>query len=101
MDAAFGFMLAEAGLPMPETEFKFLTDRKFRLDYAWPERKLALEQEGGVWKQGRHTRGSGFIKDMEKYNLLAATGWRLLRCTPDQLHTTATIELIAMAINAV
>ena len=92
---------AAAGVAEPVAEFRFCPPRRWRLDYAWPDQFVALEVEGGVWSRGRHTGPTGFIKDMEKYNLLAATGWRLLRCTPDQLHTTATIELIAMAINAV
>lgn len=71
-----------AGLPVPVAEHKFHPTRKWRFDYAWPDRLVALEVEGGVWAQGRHTRGSGFVKDMEKYNAAAALGWRVLRALP-------------------
>lgn len=70
------------GLPVPVPEYRFHPTRKWRLDYAWPDRRLALEVEGGIWMRGRHTRGSGFRKDMEKYNTLAIAGWRLLRVCP-------------------
>jgi hypothetical protein len=82
------------GLPRPEREHKFDAKRRWRFDYAWPERMIALEVEGGVWTAGRHTRGAGFIKDMEKYNRAAVLGWRLLRVTPDKLVSAGTFEML-------
>ena len=82
------------GLPRPVAEHRFKVDRKWKLDYAWPLQQVALEVEGGVWTKGRHTRPSGFLKDMEKYNTAAAMGWRVLRCTPDTLLSTQTITLL-------
>lgn len=73
------------GLPVPIAEYKFLADRKFRIDYCYPDRHLAIEIEGGVWSRGRHTRGAGFIGDMEKYNLLTENGWYLLRYQPNRI----------------
>lgn len=55
---------------------------------AWPDKKVALECEGGIWIQGRHNRGMGFLKDCEKYNTAVLMGWRVLR------YTTATIDQI-------
>ena len=82
------------GLPRPEREWKFDANRRWRFDYAWPERMIALEVEGGVWTGGRHTRGAGFVKDMEKYNRAAVLGWRLLRVTPDKLVSFGTFEIL-------
>lgn len=81
-------------LPEPVSEFRFHDVRYWRLDYAWPDHKLALEVEGGLYKQGRHNRASGFIKDMEKYNELACMGWRLIRVQPKELNTLNTLKLI-------
>ena len=117
----FRAALKAAGLPMPEAEVRFHPTRKWRFDYAWPDRvqyiepvwdddaekyrweslrpaMLALEVEGGVWVQGRHTRGSGFLKDVEKYNEAAALGWRILRVTPSRLCHPDTIDLIGRAL---
>jgi very-short-patch-repair endonuclease len=80
------------GLPAPTLEFKFHPTRKWRFDYAWPALKIALEVEGGIWTGGRHTRGAGFKKDMEKYNAAAVMGWRIIRCEPKELLAKVTIE---------
>lgn len=61
------------------TEFKFHPTRKWRFDFAIPERRIAIECEGAVWTNGRHNRGSGFIGDLEKYNEAARLGWFVFR----------------------
>ena len=66
-------------------EYRFHDKRRWRFDYALPEYKIAIEQEGAIWTQGRHTRGSGFAKDMDKYNTATSMGWSILRFTPTQL----------------
>ena len=83
-----------AGLPRPLPEYRFCPSRRFRFDWAWPKDRVALEVNGGVWSQGRHVRGAGFVRDMEKASLAASLGWRILYCQPKELLTMATIELI-------
>ena len=95
--STFPDMCASSGLGRPEGEYRFHPTRRWKIDWAWPQEKIALEVEGAAWTQGRHTRGSGFIKDMEKYNELAIMGWRLIRVTPkeiEDLSAIATIERI-------
>lgn len=65
-------------------EHKFHPVRKWRWDWADLKHKIAIEIEGGVWIGGRHTSGSGFVKDMEKANAAMVLGWKLLRYTPQQ-----------------
>jgi hypothetical protein len=91
----FAAMLKAAGLPMPVTEYRFAPDRKWPFDFAWPTQMVALEVEGGVFTGGRHTRGVGFLRDMEKYNRAVVLGWRLVRCTPTTLCTQATVAMLA------
>lgn len=66
-----------------QTEYKFLKNRKFRFDIAIVKYKIAIEFEGGVWIAGRHTRGYGYINDIEKYNYAVLNGWKLLRYTAE------------------
>lgn len=80
-------------------EFKFHPTRRWRFDYAIPEHKIAVEVEGGVWTNGRHTRPQGFLGDIEKYNTATLMGWRVFRTTPTDLVRTATLKLLKTAIS--
>lgn len=80
-------------------EFRFHPTRRWRFDYAIPEYKIAVEVEGGVWIGGRHTSPTGFLGDIEKYNTATVMGWRVLRTTPDKLHSSETLRLIRDAID--
>lgn len=81
-------------------EYKFHPERRWRFDYAIPEHKIAIEVEGGVWTQGRHTRPQGFLGDIEKYNMATLMGWRVFRTTPTDLYRTATVNMLKSAIKA-
>ncbi len=100
--AVFPQLCVQNGLPLPELEYPFAQSkgRRWRFDYAWPAQSVALECDGGVWTAGRHTRGSGWLKDSEKLNMAATMGWRMLRCTPQQLTTSEMIETIKEALAA-
>jgi very-short-patch-repair endonuclease len=78
------------GIKIPETEYRFHSIRKWRTDYFFANvvrgKSLAVEIEGGIYTRGRHTRGKGAEKDMEKYNELSIKGIYLLRFTPDQVR---------------
>ena len=87
-------LISEQNLPQPIPEFRFHPTRRWLFDYAWPDQKIALEIEGGVWIGGRHNRGAGFLKDMEKYNAAAILGWRLIRATPSMIASGEAVALI-------
>ena len=63
------------------TELKFLTDRKFRFDWAIEEIKLAVEYEGIKSKKSRHTTLTGYSRDSTKYNRAGLDKWTVLRYT--------------------
>ena len=69
-----------------EFEFKFHPVRKWRADYAFPSAKLLMEVEGGFFSGGRHSRGGGAVKDMEKYNMAEIMGYHILRFIPSQVE---------------
>lgn len=86
------------GLPWPVEEFRFHPKRKWRFDLAWPDRKLAVEIEGGTWARGRHTRGKGFRGDCEKYNEALFLGWRVLRVTTGMVNDGTALGYIERAL---
>jgi len=83
----------------PEREFKFALPRKYRFDFAWPEKKLAVEVEGGTWINGRHNRASSIEKDMEKYNLAAKQGWVVLRFSTAMVTSGEAIDEVLSVLN--
>ena len=80
------------------SEYRFHETRRWRLDFAFPDKKVGIEVEGGHWIGGRHTRGSGFEADCEKYNALALQGWRLLRFTGTTIKSGEALKTIERAI---
>jgi very-short-patch-repair endonuclease len=80
------YFWAANNLPTPHREYRFHPTRKWRIDFAFPETKIAIEIEGGVYQRGRHNRPIGYIKDLEKYNALQIDGWKLLRYLPHKIN---------------
>lgn len=75
-------------------EWPFHPTRKWRFDYAFPEYKVAVEIDGGLWTGGRHSGGMGQKKDLEKLNAAAELGWLVLHYTPaERLDGSALLQI--------
>lgn len=68
--------------------------RKFRIDIALPEIRLAIEVDGWEW-HGKHK--GDFERDRERQNLLTIHGWRILRFTAGNIRKDITSVLDAIA----
>lgn len=55
--------------------------RKFKADWAIPDKMVMVEYEGLNSAKSRHTTIGGYTTDTEKYNLAQAAGWRVVRVT--------------------
>lgn len=84
----------------PEREVRFHPARKWRLDFAFLAPKVAVEVEGGVWAQGRHTRGAGFSEDCVKRNAAQTLGWIVLSVTEEHITSGDALRWIADALKA-
>jgi hypothetical protein len=85
---------ASQKIPPFVRELQFHSERKWRFDFAWIEYRVGLEVQGGLFIAGRHSRGAGIAKDMEKFSEAAALGWRILYCQPQDLCTMDMVKLI-------
>lgn len=107
-----GLLLAQmrfVGLPEPTREHRFHPERRWRFDFAWPERWLAVEVEGGARAAkiklrdgreitGHHVHWQGFENDCRKYTEAAILGWRVLRFTTAQINSGEALETIERAL---
>lgn len=94
------FMDNSGRLPPFEREYKFC-DRKWRFDFAWPSIKLAVEIQGGNFKNGGHNRGASQGRDFEKINEAQLAGWRVLQFGTKQMDSIdEVIEVVLAAISA-
>jgi hypothetical protein len=75
--------LLEAGLPRPVLQHTVaLGGRTYRLDLAYPEKRVAIELDGQV-----HLQREVWENDHERQNAFVLAGWTLLRFTwRDYLH---------------
>ena len=101
LENKFYGQLINSKLPDPEREHKFCDHRRWRFDFAWPDIKIAAEVEGGTWSsssKSRHTTGSGFHKDCEKYNQATLDGWRVFRFDSTMISSGQALGTITTAI---
>ncbi|EXI34644.1 hypothetical protein J647_3640 [Acinetobacter baumannii 846928] len=81
-----------------EQEYKFHPKRKWRADFLITGTKILIEVEGGIWSGGRHTRGKGYLGDMEKYNEAAMMGFTVLRFSTEQVKSGLAIKQIEQLV---
>lgn len=73
LEVRFWQQWSQTGLPMPEREWYFMADRGFRMDFAWPGQKFAVEVQGMA-----HRIKERFEADIEKRALAQLNGWLVL-----------------------
>lgn len=90
--------LERAGLPLGETQYRFVPGRQFRWDRCWPDQRVAVECQGAIWTNGAHSRGSGVARDCLKFSIGAALGWRVLPLTRGMIEDGTAVTLIRQAL---
>jgi hypothetical protein len=86
------------GLPEPTREVRFHPERLWRFDWGWENWLVALEQEGGLWVRGRHSRASGFEADCIKYAEAMLLGWVVFRASPKQIQDGTVLSWLQRAL---
>lgn len=104
--------IRRAGLPPVEREVKFHPSRKWALDFAWPEWKVAIEYQGGIfagakkgereeWKQSASHRSlNGILRDQWKGNEAQVLGWVVILANAQTVVTGQVLEWAERALVA-
>jgi len=83
LEVRFWRRLQAWGMPLPLTgvEVDDGGGNRYRLDFFYPEQKLAIETDGFTW----HGSRDRWAADCRKQTRAAAAGYRLMRVTPEDL----------------
>jgi very-short-patch-repair endonuclease len=91
-------LICRSGLPTPVAQHRVLVHGReiARVDFAWPDRKVAVEYDG-LW----HAEPGQFAKDRGRLNRLREAGWTVVFVTAADMHRpTELIARIAAALAA-
>lgn len=98
LERLFRIQLTANGVEDYVQEKQFHPTRRWRLDFAWTNEKIAVEIQGGTWSKGRHVRGSGMKGDCEKYSEAAILGWRIIFATTEHVKSGEAVEWLIRAL---
>ena len=78
-----------ARLPLPVRQYQIRHENRVVAvaDFAYPDRKIAIEVDGYRWHSGRRR----WEHDLERRNALTALGWRVIHVTAADLRRPAAI----------
>lgn len=92
-------VLVRGGVPPETLQFEVMKDGRvrFRLDFAWPSLKLAVEADGREY----HDAPAALYGDRVRANALEVAGWMILRFTwSDLMHDPqGVVDQVAAALN--
>ena len=86
------------GLPTPEREYRFAPPRRYRADFAYPERKILVEVQGGIYTRGAHSRGIGLERDYEKLNLAQLLGYKVFQFSRKMIESGEAISILEKSL---
>ena len=91
-------LLREEGLPIPMLQYEVRDGARFvaRVDFAYPDERVAIEADGFRYHDDRR----GFDDERARGNDLEALGWRVLRVTSQhlELHRASVAEWVRRAL---
>jgi very-short-patch-repair endonuclease len=91
-------VIGRSALPAPVAQYRIEHAGRFvaRVDFAWPEHKVALEYDG-LW----HAEPGQFARDRDRLNRLQAAGWRVVFVTASDLRNpTALVRRLIEALRS-
>jgi hypothetical protein len=100
MESEARLAMLDGGLPPPVLQYE-IVDRNWqtwRVDFAWPERRLAVEYDGFDW----HSDPDAFRRDRRKRAALREVGWTTLSIVADDVrrHSYDMVRRIDIELHA-
>lgn len=94
IEALLALQIRALKLPVPERNYRWMTGRRYEWDFAYPDRKIAIEVQGMV-----HRIKSKWERDIFKraYGLL--DGWRVLEVSGETIRSGVAIQWIEKLLN--
>lgn len=91
MESEARLVMIDGGLPhpLPQYEIRDLTGRLWRVDFAWPDAKVAAEYDSVEWHSGRE----GMLRDKLRTARLQECGWTIIPITVDDVRRNP-VELV-------
>ena len=84
MESEARSVFIDGGLPLPELQYQII-DRcgeLWRVDFAWPEARLAVEYDSVEW----HANPTAFKHDRIKMSRLQECGWSVMPIVVDDVR---------------
>ena len=94
---SFKFQCMALKLPKALPQFRFHPKRQWKCDFGWPDYKLLVEIDGGIWikgGKGAHSRPANIERDMEKSNYAQLLGYVFLRFRPVDVTSGLAVDIV-------
>jgi hypothetical protein len=89
MESEARLVMLDGGLPESVLQYEIIDrdGRLWRVDFAWPDRKVAVEYDGFDW----HSSPEALRRDRQKRAALEEIGWRILSIVSDDVRRQADV----------
>lgn len=87
MESEARLAMRDGGLPVPELQYEIIDGNGDlrRLDFAWPDARVAAEYDGVAW----HSGPEAMSRDRRRFNALADIDWTLVPIVLDDVRYAA------------
>jgi hypothetical protein len=84
MESEARLVMLDGGLPEPLVQYEIVDrdGRLWRVDFAWPDCRLAVEYDGFDW----HSSPEALRRDRQKRAALEEIGWRVMSIVSDDVR---------------
>lgn len=84
MESEARLVMIDHALPMPELQFTISspTGQRWRVDFAWPDQRVAAEYESVEWHAGR----AEMLRDKARFAGVQEAGWTVVPIIVDDVR---------------